>query len=128
MKTLSKEALLGAAPQTTTIELKRGPLAGSSVVIRSLSRGARKAWSDALGAGDPDATEVLIIESLVEPKLDRKDVKALGEVDETVIEELLSAIAAFNGWTRDADDVRLELLNKVADGEVRPEEALPTFR
>jgi len=127
-KTLTKEALFGAAPQTTSVELKSGPLAGSSVVIRSLSRGARKAWSEALTAGDIDASEVLIVESLVEPKLERKDVKTLQEVDERVIDELLAAIASFNGWTKDTDSERRELLQKVADGEVSPEEAASSFR
>ena len=125
---LSREALLGAAPQTTTVELQNGPLAGSSVVIRSLSRGARKAWAEAINAGDPDATEVLLVESLVEPALERKDVKALGAIDEKVIDELVGAIAMFNGWVGNKDQEKLDLLKKVAEGEVQPEAALPTFR
>jgi hypothetical protein len=127
-KVLSREALLGAAPQTTTVELKDGPLAGSSVVIRSLSRGARKAWAEAISSGDPDATEVLLVESLVEPALERKDVKALGAIDEKVIDELVGAIAMFNGWVGNKDQDKLDLLKKVAEGGVQPEAALPTFR
>jgi hypothetical protein len=125
---LSKEALLGATPQTTTVEFKSGPLAGSSVVIRSLSRGARKAWSEAISANDNDATEILILESLVEPKLEPKDIKALSQVDEKVVEELLSAIASFNGWIGDQDAPRRETLQRVADGDLTPEEALKSFR
>lgn len=128
MTALTKEALFGALPQTTTIELKAGALAGQTVTIRSLSRGARKAWNEALANGDADATEILIIESLVEPKLERKDIKALAELDEKVGDELLAAIVSFNGWVRSSDEVRLEALKKVADGELSPEEALPSFR
>jgi hypothetical protein len=98
------------------------------VVIRSLSRGARKAWSEAISANDNDATEILILESLVEPKLEPKDIKALSQVDEKVVEELLSAIASFNGWIGDQDAPRRETLQRVADGDLTPEEALKSFR
>jgi hypothetical protein len=98
---LTREALLGAAPQTQTVELKSGVLAGQTIVIRGLSRGARKAWTEAIAAGDLDATEVLVIESLVEPKLERKDIAALGAVDEKLIDEIVGAIAEYNGWVKD---------------------------
>ena len=93
-----------------------------------MSRGARKAWAEAISSGDPDATEVLLVESLVEPALERKDVKALGAIDEKVIDELVGAIAMFNGWVGNKDQDKLDLLKKVAEGEVQPEAALPTFR
>lgn len=99
--TLTREALLGAAPQTQAVELKGGVLAGQTIVIRGLSRGARKAWTEAIAAGDLDATEVLVIESLVEPKLERKDIAALGAVDEKLIDEIVGAIAEYNGWVKD---------------------------
>jgi hypothetical protein len=126
MSTISKETLLGAVPQTATVTLER---LGGEVRIRALTRGARKAWAEAMQAGDKDAIEILIIESLVEPALTRADVKKLNEVDERVLDELVEHIGLFNGWGTDAStEARRELLNKVADGEMSVDQALATFR
>jgi hypothetical protein len=123
---ITKDALLGAAPQTTVVKLER---LGGEITIKALTRGARKAWMAALQAGDQDAMEILVVESLVEPELTRADVKKLNEVDERVLDEVFNAISDFNGWGGDAStETRRDLLNKVADGEVSVDQALATFR
>lgn len=125
--TLTRERLIGAAPETTKITLTTGDLAGEVVVIRSLSKGARQAWAEAIAAGDSDASDILLIESMVEPKLSPADVQALNSVDVRVVEEIIAAIIEFNGWGAKPEEARVELLKKVADGEVSPEEAARTF-
>ena len=126
MSTISKEALFAAVPQTATIKIER---LGGEVKIKALTRGARKAWMEAVNAGDPDAMEILIAESLVEPALAKADVKKLNEIDERVLDEIFVAISEFNGWSGDnSADARRDLLNKVADGEVGVDQALATFR
>jgi hypothetical protein len=126
MSKITKDALLGAAPQTVTVKIEK---LGGEITIKALTRGARKAWMAALQAGDQDAMEILVVESLVEPELTRADVKRLNEVDERVLDEVFTAISDFNGWGGDSStEARRELLNKVADGEVSVETALATFR
>ncbi len=126
MSYITKDALLAAAPQTTTVKLER---LGGEIKIRALTRGARKAWMEAMQAGDKDAIEILVVESLIEPALARADVKKLNEVDEKVVDEIVEHIGIFNGWSGDgSSDARRELLNKVADGEVSVEQALASFR
>lgn len=126
MSIVTKEQLLAAVPQSTTVEIKA---LGGEVKIRSLSRGARKAWMEAVQAGDLDAMEILIAESLVEPTLSRKDVSGLNAVDERVVDELFVAIRDWNGWGEAGDESgRRELLNQLAEGEVGVDEALARFR
>lgn len=126
MSKITKDTLLGAAPQTATVKIDK---LGGEITIKALTRGARKAWMAALQAGDQDAMEILVVESLVDPELTRADVKKLNDVDERVLDEIFTAISDFNGWGGDSStETRRELLNKVADGEVSVETALATFR
>lgn len=125
--TLTRERLIGAAPETTKITLNTGALAGDTVVIRSLSKGARQAWVEAMAAGDSDASDILLIESMVEPKLTAADIQELNKIDVRVVEEIIAAIIEFNGWGAKPEQARVDLLKKVADGEVSPEEAARTF-
>lgn len=126
MSTITKDQLLSATPQTATVRIER---LNGEIKIRALTRGARKAWMDAMSSNDPDAMEVLVVESVVEPALTRADVKRLNEVDEKVLDELFKAISDYNGWNAiPSDEERRQVLNKVADGEVSVDEALATFR
>jgi hypothetical protein len=126
MSTITKEQLFAATPQTATVEIKK---LGGSIKIKSLTRGARKTWMEALSASDPDAMEVLVVESVVEPELTRADVKKLNALDEKILDEILAAISDFNGWGSESDEQeRRETLRKVADGELGVEEALASFR
>ena len=99
------------------------------ITIRALTRRAKKALVEAVLAGDKDADEILIVESLVEPALDRADVKKLAEMDSKAFDALAQAIGEFNGYGTDIDEAdRKEMLTKVAEGEVSVESALATFR
>lgn len=126
MSTITKEALLAAAPQTATIRIEA---LNGEIKIKALTRGARKNWMAALQNNDPDAMEILIVESLIEPALTRADVKKLNEMDEKVLDQIFLAISDFNGWGENGDkESRRATLNKVADGEVSVDEALASFR
>lgn len=126
MSTITKDQLLSATPQTATVRIER---LNGEIKIRALTRGARKAWMDSIANNDPDAMEILVVESVVEPELTRADVKRLNEVDEKVLDELFKAISDYNGWSAtNSEEERRAVLNKVADGEVSVEEALLTFR
>ena len=126
MATLTKEQLLGIAPETKTIEV---PALGGAVTIRALTRKAKKSLLEAVIAGDKDADEILIVESLVEPALERSDVKKLIEMDSKAFDALAKVIGEFNGYGAELDEVeRKEMLAKVAEGEVSVEDALATFR
>lgn len=126
MATLTKEQLLGIAPETKTIEV---PALGGAVTIRALTRKAKKALVEAVIAGDKDADEILIVESLVEPALERADVKKLAEMDSKAFDALTKAIGEFNGYGAELDEIeRKEMLTKVAEGEVSVDDALATFR
>ena len=65
--------------------------------------------------------------TMVEPKLTPADIQGLNSVDMRVVEEIIAAIIEFNGWGAKPEEARVELLKKVADGEVSPEEAARTF-
>jgi hypothetical protein len=126
VSTITKEQLFAAAPETTAVNIER---LGGEIRIKALTRGGRKAWMEAVTAGDPDAMEVLIVESVVEPALTRADVKKLNDLDEKVLDEIFAAITEFNGWGISKDDeARRETLKKVAEGDLSVDEALGTFR
>lgn len=126
MSTVTKDQLFAAAPEIATVNI---PRLGGDIKIKALTRGARKAWMEAITNNDPDAMEVLVVQSLVEPALSLADVKKLNEVDEKVLDEVFAAISEFNGWSaRPGDDSRREILKKVADGDLEVEEALASFR
>jgi hypothetical protein len=126
MSTISKEQLFAAAPQTTTGKIEK---LGGDIKIRALTRGARKAWMEAVNANDPDAMEILVVESLVEPALTRADVKQLNKLDEKVLDEIFAAISEYNGWgADDRDAAQREALEQVAAGELSVDEALSSFR
>jgi hypothetical protein len=126
MAKLTKDQLLGISPETKTVEIAA---LGGEITIRALTRRAKKALVEAVLAGDKDADEILIVESLVEPALDRADVKKLAEMDSKAFDALAQAIGEFNGYGTDIDEAdRKEMLTKVAEGEVSVESALATFR
>lgn len=96
---LTRDALMSALPQQTTVELTKGPLAGQSITVRTLPVASFIAWQRAAQNGDDLAAGVLIVEGVVEPKLTRDDAKRLvREIDPETVTEILTAINRWNGW------------------------------
>lgn len=96
---LKRDALFSAIPQTVEVELASAPLAGERISIRSLPVAAFLSWRKLADDGDPVAPGMLIVESLVEPKLERKDAaRIVNELSPELVTEILGAINRHNGW------------------------------
>ena len=126
---LTLEDLQKTLPQTTIITLKTpGPLAGKQVPIKSLSRGMRKLWMAAENGKDPDAEEVLIALSinLSDATAQTAVVEALNDADAKYIDEIMDAIAAWNGWkTRKQIAAEREAAEKAGTGAAPEQPAVP---
>lgn len=81
---------------------------GGEVVIRSLSHAQRQEINQRANVGKPDYDDDLltcltIVESLVEPKLEEKDIDALREQDVTIFDDLVLKITMLNMLGRTED-------------------------
>lgn len=128
MATLTREKLLAARPQTKTVSIAGGPLDGETFDVQSLSVASGNAWREASQEDVTTANIALVVESIVEPKLEKADVEELAQLDEHAFESIVLGISDVNGWSGPAQKAQLDILEKVKAGELSPADALPSLR
>lgn len=95
---LSREQLLGPKPREEEVEIAE---LGGTVVMRTMTHGLRKELRTKAKFGtdqyDDDLfTRLVIVHTIVDPKLTEEDVAALEQQDITVFDEIVMKISMFN--------------------------------
>lgn len=123
---ITVEEFMALRPRTVDVTVE-----GNTFALQALSSGAQIDWAKAVESKDPDAQWTLIARSLVEPKIPDNLIGPAGTdlLPFSVRLGLFQAVEELNDWLPTAtDEQALEMLNKVAEGEVSPTDAFRFFR